>query len=104
MCWGFLKKFYRRKFTSAQKKNEFAKCVSVALAETGARKDTVRKYAGHVYTYMMAYRTIETEGDDATISFQLVEKFFKKYQCHRSSADQEGAILQQDVTAALNNE
>ena len=36
MCWGFLKKYYRRKFTTAQKKNEFAKCVNEALAATGA--------------------------------------------------------------------
>jgi hypothetical protein len=105
MCWGFLKKFYRRKFTTAEKTCSFSRCVDEALAATGARKDTVRKYAGHVYTYMMAYRSIETEhGEDASVSFQMIEKFLKKYRCHRSSADQEAAILQADVSAALNNE
>ena len=105
MCWGFLKKYYRRKFTAAEKSRSFSRCVDEALAATAARKDTIRKYAGHVYAYMMAYRTIETEqGDDAELSFQVVEKFLKKYRCHRSSADQEGAVIQQDVSAALNSE
>ena len=97
MCWGFIKKYYRRKFSLQQKKRHFKHCVKKALHSIP--KTTVRKYAGHVYAYMMGYRAMKEQG--AEYSYSEIEKFMKKYKCHRSSGDQESGRIDADVKNAL---
>ena len=71
-------------------------------------KSTVRKYAGHVYAYMMGYRAMEEEGEEYSMeeegveySYSTIEKFMKEYKCHRSSGDQESGRIGADVDDAL---
>lgn len=98
LCWGFLKKYYRRKFTVEQKKKDFSGCIDKALSAIPL--DTVRKYAGRVYSYMMAYKKAIEEQDE-TVSYATIEKLMKQHKSHRSSLDPEDAILEEDVAAAL---
>ena len=102
MCWGYLKKYYRRKYTVGDKKTKFAASVDGALKKLGDEKDIVRKYAGHVYLYMKAYKNLEAAGEKP--SYEVVEKFKKRQTCHRSAEAQDSGVIEADVTATLKNE
>ena len=69
MCWGFISKYYRRKFYVGQKKANFKGCLNEAL--DSLPPSIVRKYAGHVYGYTWAYKQI-LDGD-GELSYAKIE-------------------------------
>ena len=95
--WGFSKKYMRRKFKLSDKKHDFKGCVDKALNSVPV--STSRKYAGRVYGYMRAYKLMEDKGEVG--SYATVEKFLKEVRCHRSSVDQDTALIEADVQATL---
>ena len=100
MCWGFLKKYYRRKFDVGQKKANFKGCLDEALGSLPP--SIVRKYAGHVYSYTWAYKQIIDGNHEAT--FVKIEELAKQHKAHRCSLDQDYAIISGDVQTVLEGE
>ena len=80
-----------------QKKANFKGCLDEALGSLPP--SIVRKYAGHVYSYTWAYKQI-IEGN-GEVSYAKIEELAKLHKVHRSSLDQEYAIISGDVQSVL---
>jgi len=102
LCWGLIKKYYRRNFLAQQKKNDFEACVYESFEQI--TPDLCRKFDNRIFRYLTAYKHYEDKTDEQ--SYKLIEKFVNKsFKTHRSSLDAETGYIDEllrELTVNIN--
>ena len=92
--WGLMKKMYRKiKYEDKKGKEHFEKAIKKCVRQVN--RIHVCKFVAKCRRYMLAYanRARQTSDGEAQLTFNGIEKFVKRFKCHRNCADTDPAFL-----------
>ena len=92
--WGLFKRHYRSiAFEEKKGKDKFEKAIRECVSKV--TKEHVNLFSAKCRRYMLAYKhkAREREGGETQLTYEGIERFVKRFRCHRSTADQDTGFI-----------